>query len=102
MDPSRISFGEINLLAQNTFLSQDRLKYLERKLRTSTLAGFHEGPLLLVEFRFGLLVFQEVRKPEHPEKNPQSKREPTTNSDDAHLAAGQNRARAIQCCTDGR
>ena len=44
------------------------------------LAGFHAGPLSWSNWNLEMLFFVEVGKQENKEKNPPSRRKPTTNS----------------------
>jgi len=61
-----------------------------RKEPTSTIAGFHAGPLSwYIELEFGDIGFSGGRKTGEPGRNPQSiRREPTTNSTHICMAPG--------------
>jgi len=54
--------------------------FIFREEATSGLAGFHAGPLSWSNWNLEMVVLVEGGKPENPEKNLRSRREPTTNS----------------------
>lgn len=58
-----------------------------REKATAALAGYHVGPLSLLNWNLQMLVFMEGGKLENPEKNPQSKVR-TNNKRDPHTALG--------------
>lgn len=51
-----------------------------REEATLALAGFHVDPLCWSNWNLEMLFFVEVGKQENKEKNPPSRRKPTTNS----------------------